>query len=171
MTGHNSIKMDDLVKMFTAIGFKDAVTYIQSGNVIFTGDQSVKVEQLEKKIEGAINKKWGYDVATMVRTREDTVKIISANPFIEDEAFHPSKTSAVILLSEKPVSEQLFKIKDIDYPPDRFIIIGREIYILCPNGFGRTKLYTNFFEGKLKIKGTARNMKTLAAILEIAEKF
>ncbi len=171
MAGHNSIKMDDLSKMFADIGFKNAATYIQSGNVIFATDDSVTESKLEKDIEAAINKKWGYNVATIIRTKEKVAEIISNNPFLDDMAFHPSKTSAVVLLHEEPDNEQIKKLCNIDYQPDRFIIKGPEIYILCPDGFGRTKLYTNFFEGKLKVKGTARNMKTLAAILEIAEKF
>jgi uncharacterized protein (DUF1697 family) len=171
MAGHNSIKMDDLSKMFADIGFKNAVTYIQSGNVIFETDDNVTESKLEKVIEAAVSKKWGYTVAIIIRTKEKVAEIISNNPFLDDKAFHPSKTSAVVLLHEEPSNEQIEKLRNIDYPPDRFIIKSQEIYILCPHGFGRTKLYTNFFEGKLKVNGTARNMKTLAAILEIAEKF
>ena len=39
-----------------------------------------------------------------------------------------------------------------------------------PNGFGRTKIYTNFFEKKMKVTGTARNWKTITTLLELAEK-
>jgi uncharacterized protein (DUF1697 family) len=171
MAGHNSIKMNDLSKMFADIGFRNAVTYIQSGNVIFATDDNVTESKLEKDIEAAINKKWGYNVATMIRAKEKVAEIISNNPFLDDKAFHPSKTSAVVFLREELTHDQIEKLRNINYPPDRFIIKSPEIYILCPHGFGRTKLYTNFFEGKLKVEGTARNMKTLAAILEIAEKF
>jgi uncharacterized protein (DUF1697 family) len=61
-------------------------------------------------------------------------------------------------------------MKGIDYPPDKFQISGNEIYIWCPDGFGKTKLYTNFFENKMKVKGTARNWKTITSLLEIALK-
>ena len=36
ITGHNSIKMAELSALYINIGFADAETYIQSGNVIFT---------------------------------------------------------------------------------------------------------------------------------------
>ena len=36
MTGHNSIKMTDLALLYKDMGFTDAETYIQSGNVIFS---------------------------------------------------------------------------------------------------------------------------------------
>ncbi len=69
-----------------------------------------------------------------------------------------------------PSEDQMSGIKGVDYPPDKFKIIGKEIYIYCPNGFGRTKLYTNFFENKMRIVGTARNWNTINTIQGIAEK-
>ena len=71
---------------------------------------------------------------------------------------------AVIFLHEEPSGIQLQKVENIDYPPDKFRIIGKEIFIYCPNGFGRTKLYTNFFEKKMGVTGTARNWKTITTI-------
>jgi uncharacterized protein (DUF1697 family) len=76
---------------------------------------------------------------------------------------------AVIFLHEEATISQIRKVIDIEYPPDKFQIIGREIYIFCPNGFGKTKLYTNFFENKMGVTGTARNWKTITKLLEIAE--
>ena len=92
-----------------------------------------------------------------------------ANPFLTEQNFEPSKM-AVIFLHEKTTETQIQKVIDIDYPPDKFKIVGSEIFIFCPNGFGRTKLYTNFFEKKMGITGTARNWKTITTILDLAEK-
>jgi uncharacterized protein (DUF1697 family) len=87
-----------------------------------------------------------------------------------DEAdFNPERL-AVIFLNKKPSEEQITKVKDINYPPDKFKISGKEIFIYCPNGFGKSKIYTGFFENKMKIIGTGRNWNTLNALLEIAEK-
>ena len=83
--------------------------------------------------------------------------------------FDPSKM-AVLLLHESPAEAQILKVKDVDYPPDKFKIIEKEIFIYCPNGFGRTKLYTNFFEKKMGVTGTARNWNTITTILGLAVK-
>ena len=77
---------------------------------------------------------------------------------------------AVIFLHDDLTESQIQKVADVDYPPDKFKIIGNEIYTFCPNGFGKTKLYTNFFENKMKVKGTARNWKTITTLLNLAEK-
>jgi uncharacterized protein (DUF1697 family) len=104
----------------------------------------------------------------MIRTSRELSDLFSVNPFLDEIKFDPAKM-AVIFLHEIPSSEQFEKVKDIDYPPDKFKIIGREIFIYCPNGFGRTKLYTNFFEKKMGVIGTARNWKTITTLLSLSD--
>jgi uncharacterized protein (DUF1697 family) len=164
MAGHCTIKMADLISLYKKLGFKDAVTYIQSGNVIFTSADNE--ETIASGIENAILKKFGYTVPVMVRTADEIQKINQLNPYIHDKDFDPAK-SAVIFLYGEPDRDQLLKVADVNYPPDRFKVTGKEIFIYCPNGFGRTKLYTNFFENRMKVTGTARNWKTVTAIMEI----
>jgi uncharacterized protein (DUF1697 family) len=169
MTGHNSIKMTDLSALYIGLGLNDSETYIQSGNVIFSGASDLRPSSLSIKIETAILERFNYAVPVMIRTNQELRDLFSANPFLDDPNFDPSKM-AVILLHEAPSDVQIQKVSDIDYPPDKFKITGREIFIYCPNGFGRTKLYTNFFEKKMGVIGTARNWKTITTILSIAEK-
>jgi uncharacterized protein (DUF1697 family) len=169
MTGHNSIKMTDLSDLYKNLGFNDAVTYIQSGNVIFSNVTDLSLTDISYKIEKAILKKFNYNIPVMIRTVEEMKKLISVNPFLTEENFDPSKM-AVIFLHEEPLNAQIQKVINIDYPPDKFKVIGSEIFIYCPNGFGKTKLYTNFFEKKMGVIGTGRNWKTLTTILNIAEK-
>jgi uncharacterized protein (DUF1697 family) len=166
MTGHNKIKMTDLEDLFRNEGFREVETYIQSGNVVFYSPDH-EVNEIAPAIESAISRKMSYEIPAIVRTPRELSSIIAANPFQTEENFDPSRM-AVIFLYDYPSESQLAKVRNIDYPPDKFIIAGREIYIYCPNGFGRTKLYTNFFENKMKVVGTARNWKTINKLLEIA---
>lgn len=169
MTGHNSIRMTDLVGLYNKLGYSDAVAYIQSGNVIFRQEDNLTAPESEILIEKAILERYGYSVPVMIRTIEEMYSFITANPFISEDNFEPSKM-ALIFLSEKATEAQIQKVNNIDYPPDKFKIIGKEIFIYCPNGFGKTKLYTNFFEKKMGVTGTARNWKTITTILNLAEK-
>ena len=52
---------------------------------------------------------------------------------------------------------------------DKFLIISREVYLYCPNGYGRTKLNNAIFEKKLKTVATTRNWKTINKLLEISK--
>lgn len=169
MTGHNSIKMTELTKLYIDLGFNDAETYIQSGNVIFSSDDKISVPSLAANIEKGILERFSFIIPVMIRTSNELGALFSSNPFLNEINFDPSKM-AVLFLHDKPTEAQIQKVAGIDYPPDRFKIVGTDIFIYCPNGFGRTKLYTNFFENKMKVKGTARNWKTITTISELAEK-
>lgn len=169
MTGHNSIKMTDLSELFTKLVLKDAETYIQSGNVVFCETGEIPPSALTAKIEQAIMEKFNYIIPVMIRTQTELADLFTSNPFLDEPDFDPSKM-AVIFLHDVPSDNQLRKVEDVDYPPDKFEIIGREIYTYCPNGFGKTKIYTNFFEKKMGVIGTARNWKTITTLLSIAGK-
>jgi uncharacterized protein (DUF1697 family) len=169
MAGHNKIKMTDLSSLYKKIGLKDVETFIQSGNVVFTDPGNLSETDLTEQIEDAVSKKFKYNIPVIIRTPEEFREIVSLNPFSDVENFNPEKL-AVIFLYEKPSEAQIGKVKNIDYPPDKFIINGKEIFIYCPNGFGKSKIYTGFFENKMKVSGTGRNWNTINALLKIAEK-
>jgi len=168
MTGHNTIKMTGLAYLFRQFGYIDAETYIQSGNIVFTCHNG-NITDVSSEIRKAILSEFNLNIAVITRTSDEMKKIISANPFLEEPGFDPSKI-AVLFLELKPSDEQVLKVAGIDYPPDKFHINGSEIYVYCPNGFGKTKLYTNFFEAKMKVTGTARNWRTVNKLFEMAAK-
>ncbi len=169
MTGHNSIKMTDLAALYRDLGFSAPETFIQSGNVIFSTEKEMPAPEIALTIETAIHNTFGYEIPVMPRTVAEMRKLFSSNPFLSEKNFDPAKM-AVIFLHDDLTESQIQKVADVDYPPDKFKIIGNEIYTFCPDGFGKTKLYTNFFENKMKVKGTARNWKTITALLNLAEK-
>jgi uncharacterized protein (DUF1697 family) len=169
MTGHNSIKMADLADLYHNLGFIQPETYIQSGNVIFSSDKDTDVAEIATVIETAIHEKYGYDVPVMIRSIAEMRKILSSNPFLSEREFDPAKV-AVTFIRDKVTESQIQKVADVNYPPDKFKIIGNEIYTFCPNGFGRTKIYTTFFENRMKVKGTARNWNTITTLIDLAEK-
>jgi uncharacterized protein (DUF1697 family) len=165
MAGHNSIKMNDLAGLFVRTGYPDPQIHIQSGNVIFRSNENELATA--KKIEKAITDSFGLVISVMVRTAEELGGLKERNPFLGEKNFDPSRM-AVVFLHEEPAAERLKKLDSVSYPPDRFEVSGREIFLSCPDGFGRSKLSTNFFEKKLGVTGTARNWRTIMTILEKA---
>ena len=170
MTGHNSIKMNDLSLLYHTLGFMENKTYIQSGNVIFRTDHGISEGEISNKIEKAIKEKYGYNVPVMIRTIDEVKSLFSTNPYLGIQNFDPSKM-AVVFLHEIITAPQMENMRNISYPPDKYQIADKEIFIYCPNGFGSTKLYTNFFENKMGVTGTSRNWKTVTTILSLAEIF
>jgi uncharacterized protein (DUF1697 family) len=169
MTGHNSLKMKDLAELYKVAGFSEIETYIQSGNVIFASPENLSFENLSSKIRDKILERFGYNVAVVIRTVQELRSIVKSNPYATEETFDKKK-AAVIFLSDTPSEAGIQKLKGIDTSPDRYEISGKEIYIYCPNGFGKTRIYSNFFDKKLNVEGTARNWTTITTILDIAEK-
>jgi uncharacterized protein (DUF1697 family) len=158
--------MDALRQMFIELGCANVQTYIQSGNVIFkSGETDIQI--LEKTISAAILETFGFEVPVLVLTAAEISTTISNNPYSTDPAKDPS-TIHLTFLSHLPDPALLGKINAGSYLPDEFICLGKVIYVHCPNGYGNTKLTNTFFENKLKLTATCRNLKTSMELATMA---
>lgn len=167
VSGQRKIKMDELKILFESLYFKNVRTYIQSGNVVFE-DGETDSGLLGKIIEDKILKDLGLEVYVIIRNQVQLKAILRDNPFMTSGN---SEISAlyVTFLSDYPNDTFLDRIKEVCYTPDEFSFIGREVYLFCPNGYGRTKLNNSFFENKLKLKATTRNWKTINELNEMVD--
>lgn len=59
--GNTLIKMPELKACFESLGFTDVVTYIQSGNVVFSVDNNNN-EKITQLIESGLKKRFGFDL-------------------------------------------------------------------------------------------------------------
>jgi uncharacterized protein (DUF1697 family) len=167
VSGQKKILMADLKALYKQLSFKNVQTYIQSGNVVFdyAGDKSKLA--IAGMIEHSINKKYNFLVPVLVKHPDDLISTIKNNPFREEAGVDPSRV-AVTFLENQPTSANLIKLEGVEYPPDRFIIDGENIYIHCPKSYGNSKLSNNFFENKLKVRATTRNWKTINKLVEMS---
>jgi uncharacterized protein (DUF1697 family) len=166
VSGQKKILMADLKLLYEQLKFKNVQTYIQSGNVVFDYTTDKNNLAIAKLIEHSIEKEYKFQVPVLVKQADDLLSTIKNNPFTEEVGADPSRV-AVTFLEGLPTSENLKKLVGIDYPPDRFIIDGSNIYIYCPKSYGNSKLSNNFFESKLKVRATSRNWKTINKLLEM----
>lgn len=163
VSGQKKILMADLTELYKSLKFKNIVTYIQSGNVVF--NTSIKsYNEISAKIFKAIFKKYGFEIPVLVRTIAEIEKVIVENPFKSES----EERLYVTFLDQMPVKENIGKLKTIDFPPDKFILNDKTIYLHCLS-YGNTKLSNNFFENKLKVTATTRNWKTVNKLAEIAK--
>lgn len=65
--GKNTIDMKKLRDTFLSAGMRDAVTYINSGNVVFRDDRNTE-EELAAILESVIRKDFGLDIPVLVRS-------------------------------------------------------------------------------------------------------
>jgi uncharacterized protein (DUF1697 family) len=77
--GNNMIKMSALKTCFEAEGFSDVVTYIQSGNVLFTSNATPSAK-LEARIEIVLAATFKYVASVMVRSHKEMRAIVAEAP-------------------------------------------------------------------------------------------
>ena len=163
--GQKKIRMADLKALYEGLGFKEVTTYIQSGNILFRTEDHQPGLVLSEKIEEAIEEKYHFWVPVIIRTSDEIQMILSSNPFLKENNINMEKLH-VTFLDKEPSSENVTIIQKTGFPPDRFLISGKEVYLYCPIGYGVTKLSNTFFEKKLLVKATTRNWNTVVKLGE-----
>jgi len=165
--GKNKIKMLELRIIFESLHFKNVKTYIQSGNVSFEYD-SINIinlsNQIEKKIEKKFIETFWFSVKTIIRTEEELKNIVNNNPLVNEPNVELDKLHVTFMV-DIPDPNLVSNLDIKKESNEKFSINSREVYLYCPNGYGRTKLNNGMFEKKLKVTSTTRNWKTINNIL------
>ena len=163
--GKNRLPMKELAALFVKAGCVDVRTYIQSGNVLFRADPKLAAE-VPSLIVNAILAGFGYKVPVVTRESQELQDIVQANPFLD------ARTEAdklhVLFLADLPEAAHVAALDPNRSPDDEFAVLGREVYLNCPNGIARTKLTTTYFDSRLSTISTMRNWKTVLRLLELA---
>jgi uncharacterized protein (DUF1697 family) len=162
---HNRIKMPALVDVFTGLGHTGVVTYIQSGNVVFKS-RAKSSAALARAIRERIERDLGCDVAVLLRTRDELASVVKDNPFLRAKA-DPGRLH-VTFLAVVPDAELIRTVEEFDAGPDEARVVGRDVYLHCPNGYGNTKLNPALIERRLRAVSTTRNWNTVTKLLELA---
>lgn len=161
--GNRMISMATLREACEEIGWKDVVTYLQSGNVIFY-TSVMDAGALESTFTRLIKSKFGHDVPVCIRNQQEWLKMMERIPFHRPQ----QEYAHVTFLSGKPDMKRL--------PPsgkqleDQYQVSGREIFVLAKAGYSNSKFGNLFFEKALLANATTRNWKTVLAIYEMIVK-
>jgi uncharacterized protein (DUF1697 family) len=157
--GNKRVTMDLLRSSFEGLGLQQVKTYIQSGNVVFSGAKSSPAA-LSKKIEKKIISEFGFSVAVICRTAEEILGTIEGNPFLNDPEVDPEKLH-VAFLAEPAEPAALKKLADLTIAPDRSRGAGREVYFYFPNGVSQSSLWKHPLDRVLGVVTTMRNWRTV----------
>src|SRR6516164_5423529 len=99
--GHNKVAMADLREVVTSLGHADVVTYIQSGNVVFTaGEPEPDAKALASGLEQAIATALGVRPAVIVLSREYLAQAVRDNPYASEP--NPKCVHAVFFAEPPP---------------------------------------------------------------------
>jgi uncharacterized protein (DUF1697 family) len=79
------------------------------------------------------------------------------------------KALHVVFLGSPPTKAAAKKLDPDRSPPDEFAVGKAEVYLHCPNGFGRSKLGVDWFERHLGGPATIRNWRTVTKLAELCK--
>ncbi len=163
--GQNKIAMADLRRRLTSAGYDDVTTYVQSGNVVFR-IASTPEPTLVRDLEREIHRAFRLQVTVLVRTMAQLREVVAKNPFLRRGA--DPATVHVTFLAGRPAPAAVTSLAAKTGGPDEAVVRGREVYLCCPGGYGRTNLNNAFLEKQLGVAGTTRNWKTVTTLLGLA---
>jgi uncharacterized protein (DUF1697 family) len=153
--------MADLRAAAESCGYEHVRTYIQSGNLLLA--TGAAPNSVAHELRRAIAEQTDVDPLVIVRTRDELVAVVDANPFLGRGA-DPAHLH-VVFLSEQAT---LGSIDEAAYTPEEAVAAGREVYLLLPNGIGRSRLATDLARGSAA-SGTTRSWRTVTKLLALAE--
>lgn len=162
--GKNSLPMKDLAGMFQRAGCEDVQTFIQSGNVVFQCGKDL-ARNVPDLLEAAILKEKKIRVPVVVRGASAWKKIIEHNPYLKGT---DPKWLHVGFLSGKPKAVDVKTLDPERSAPDEFQVIGSEVYFKLPNGIGKSRLTSQYFDSKLHMVITIRNWSTVLSLMEMS---
>jgi uncharacterized protein (DUF1697 family) len=170
--GHNKVAMADLRDVLASLGHTDVVTYIQSGNVVFStaeADTGALASDLEQAIAAAL----GVTPAVVVLSREDLARAVRDNPYPDEP--NPKSVHAVFFRETPPGLAAAISAAGQQEAGrggrDSARMVGPTLFVHTPDGFGRSDLAL-FLLGRRAspaAAGTARNWSTVTKLLALCD--
>lgn len=158
--GKNRVAMQDLRNALETAGLGDVSTYIQSGNVFCSSD--LDESRVARIVADTVAAEFDVAAGVVVRTCAEIRDLAQSHPFETDD---PAPANVhVFFLGTTPTTAQIQSLDPDRSPPDRYVVTGREVIALLPQGAARTKLTIDYFGSRLGTQATARNWKTVQAL-------
>ena len=162
--GTRRVRNARLVEVFEELGYRDAWTYINSGNVVFAASGSRAA--LEEAIGAAIERDVGFEVTTFVRSAGELRDVVTRKPFEPGSG----DTHFVTFLADRPTPSQRNDLESLSNDFDTLVVEGREVHWLMRGKSTDSKLVKRQWEQILgKNSSTSRNMTMLSKLIDKVE--
>ena len=155
------VAMARLREVFAELGYTDIKTYVNSGNVVFSGRKASAA-----KLEKAVSEEFGFRVPVVVRTRDEIAAVVAANP-LADVATNASR---YLVLFSGGGTIDAGKADGVEPGKgERYAIEGAEAYLWLPDGIHKSPLVRALNEKRLGVTLTGRNWRTVEKLLALAD--
>lgn len=153
--GTGKLPMSDLKRLCEQVGLTHVKTYIASGNVVC--HSSLEAQEVKQRIEQTLSAYSGKPAQVMVRTLQEMRAVLDANPFPQA----PGNRSVLIFLDQPAPADSIEKATG--RRGEEIVLGQREIYVFYGDGMSQSKLQIPAAK-----TGTARNMNTVAKLVEMS---
>ncbi|MFI5447216.1 DUF1697 domain-containing protein [Polaromonas sp. UC242_47] len=153
--GTGKLLMSELQALCEQAGFAQVRTYIASGNVVFRSERSAA--QVKARLEASLLTHGGKPVGVLVRTGAEMATVLAENPFPKAQA----KRTVAIFLDAPPPADVLATLSGQN--GEEVALGRREVYVHYGAGMASSRLTIPAAQA-----GTARNMNTVARLVEMA---
>lgn len=158
--GGHRVTKDELIAVFSDLGFADVDTFLASGNVLFGNGP----EMTERAMAEALERRLGYAVPTTVRGPAEVELLAEAEPFpTETLAAATGKPQAILLFDEiTPAVERA--VLDRSNDEDLLVPAQRAVYWLPFEGISGSGLDMSDLLG-LVGQNTVRTINTIRRLV------
>ena len=165
--GRSLVTSATLKSFFDVLGFEDATTLLNSGNVVF-GSSARKGAALETFLAQEAKKRLKLETDFIVRNAKEWRAVIDGNPFRKEAISDPGRLVVMALIAE-PAKSAIVALQKAIPGREKIASHGRELYIVYPDGQGGSKLQAQLIR-HLGVRGTARNWNTALKLLALVER-
>jgi len=163
--GGRSLAMAHLRELLVELGLDDVRTLLQSGNAVFGSDRPPVA--LEALLEKATLERFGLVTEFFVRTAPEWDAAIAANPFASEAREDPSHL-LLMALKTAPMAADVKALSAAIVGRERVAARGRHVYLVYPDGIGRSKVTSVLVESRLHTRGSGRNWNTVLKLSALA---
>jgi uncharacterized protein (DUF1697 family) len=164
--GHKPVSMADLRALLTQLGLADARSLLQSGNLVF-GANGRTAAQLERLLEAEAAKCLALKTDFFVRTAKEWKDVVANNPFPKEAVRDPGHM-VVMFLKDASSAAAVKALQEAITGPEVLAAAGKHLYIVYPNGIGRSRLTNAVIDKQLGTRGTGRNWNTVLKLGALA---
>ena len=157
--GSKIVAMADLRALLSDLGFANPRSLLQSGNLVFES-RARATAGLERTLEQEAARRLGLDTEFHVRTAAEWQTIIRRNPFPAAARDDPGHLH-VMCFKEAPGAKDVKALQAAITGREVVRAVGRQAYIIYPDGAGKSRLTTALIDRILGLRGTARNWNTV----------
>jgi uncharacterized protein (DUF1697 family) len=179
--GGKKVAMAELREVATSLGHTDVMTYIQSGNALFTprltgGGTAGRTDTaaLAAELEQAIAGRTGVQARAVVLSRAELARCVHDNPYPGET---DSRLLHAVFLPEVPGPGLAAWVADAERQVrangsrDAAQVLGRTVYLHTPDGYPPSELRRALARAggptSAAVAGTARNWATVSKLVSL----